>query len=386
MRLFLLFLLLPGLLPLGLSVRSASGTNVRISVTNGAGSGEFPAGETVYLLAAPNPDGKVFDRWIGDVEGLDDPSAAQTTLKLPDRDLALTATYKDAPAWTPKLETIENRRVFSFFPTDAVGVILFFHGSGGSAAAWIDARQGAENRLFLDDAVAQGFGIVVTESADRVNRQWSPRPPDSNPDIRFVNLILEMLRKRGDLTKATPVFGVGMSNGGGFVSRVSAVLGFQGQAIYCASGVNAYMARTTVPTIWCVARNDENVDNNKDAEANFQQLASREVAAEFLVSEPSPVYPSRFQRIPGITTENALDIHDRLKAGGFLNDGDFLIEDPARSDWEHVLEPYRRAQGAIDDQLSVCYARHKFFSTYNSRVLRFFGARITPPANSLEIK
>ncbi len=68
-----------------------------LSVASGTGSGSYKAGTWVSITAEAAPSGKVFDRWASSGGGtFEDASNASTTFTMPDHDVTLTATYKDA--------------------------------------------------------------------------------------------------------------------------------------------------------------------------------------------------------------------------------------------------------------------------------------------------
>ena len=66
-----------------------------LTVINGTGSGNYPAGESVNITAGAPPAGQVFDRWTGDLEGILDVDDPSTTLSMPAANATLIATYKD---------------------------------------------------------------------------------------------------------------------------------------------------------------------------------------------------------------------------------------------------------------------------------------------------
>jgi len=69
-----------------------------VTVTDGRGSGSFTPGTTVRVTAAAAPAGKVFDKWVvTDGVDLDDVNAVSTTFVMPGKDVAVAASYKDAP-------------------------------------------------------------------------------------------------------------------------------------------------------------------------------------------------------------------------------------------------------------------------------------------------
>lgn len=68
---------------------------VILSVTHGTGSGTYAAGAVVEISANAAPEGKIFDKWTGDVAHIANVNAANTTVTMPASDISLTATYKN---------------------------------------------------------------------------------------------------------------------------------------------------------------------------------------------------------------------------------------------------------------------------------------------------
>jgi len=65
-----------------------------LTVTNGAGSGDYDEGEVVGISANPPASGKAFAMWIGDTLYVDDTNAPSTTVTMPASDISVTATYR----------------------------------------------------------------------------------------------------------------------------------------------------------------------------------------------------------------------------------------------------------------------------------------------------
>jgi sulfatase modifying factor 1 len=76
---------------------SAPATRYALNVQSGSGDGSFIAGTVITIRAATAPSGKVFDKWTGDTGLLASVTAATTTLTMPARKVAVTATYRIIP-------------------------------------------------------------------------------------------------------------------------------------------------------------------------------------------------------------------------------------------------------------------------------------------------
>lgn len=86
-----------------LSVHAVFAVNqFTLTVGNGTGSGSYQSGTRVSIAASPAPEGKLFDKWTGDVSGIEDVTGARTRLTMPKSDVTVSATYKAKPPATPR--------------------------------------------------------------------------------------------------------------------------------------------------------------------------------------------------------------------------------------------------------------------------------------------
>lgn len=68
-----------------------------LGVSNGIGTGYYLYGQVVEITAFPPEEGKLFDRWTGDTAFVDLRHESPTQFFMPNRDITLVATYRDAP-------------------------------------------------------------------------------------------------------------------------------------------------------------------------------------------------------------------------------------------------------------------------------------------------
>lgn len=66
-----------------------------LAVNSGNGSGNYGEGAKVNISANEPPEGKIFDQWTGDVDGLLNVYSANTNITMPAGDVTITATYVD---------------------------------------------------------------------------------------------------------------------------------------------------------------------------------------------------------------------------------------------------------------------------------------------------
>jgi PA14 domain/Chitobiase/beta-hexosaminidase C-terminal domain/Divergent InlB B-repeat domain/FlgD Ig-like domain len=77
------------------TITAIYGAGSTLTVNNGSGSGSYPVGTTVNVIANAPPAGQAFASWTGDTVILadEDPFRASTTAVIPSLDVAITATY-----------------------------------------------------------------------------------------------------------------------------------------------------------------------------------------------------------------------------------------------------------------------------------------------------
>jgi len=195
-----------------------SGLSFSLLVNSGAGSGNYKAGDTVYAFSNPPSSTQVFDKWTGDISALANPNEWRTTLKMPASNVSITATYKPVANITFTNVIINGSQVYYYIPATYRGIVMPFHGTGGSASNWATDR--AENVNFCRYAAANGYAVVITESTDRVNKIWS-LSASGNVDIANINIILQSLQTSDVIAAGKPIYGLGMSDGSAFYSLIT---------------------------------------------------------------------------------------------------------------------------------------------------------------------
>lgn len=373
-----LLLLLTALIP------TLTSAQTNITITGGSTVPVRVRERRANIWADPDPTNMVFDRWTGDTTLVEDIYSASSFVNPRSKNISLTATYKAAPTWSLTEETINGVDVLYYIPQNPVGIIFRFHGSGGSAQSTLSS---VESRLFSNDAVAAGYGIIALDSSDRATGDWSFLPPPNNPDLNNVQAVITNFRQRGIISQADPIVAQGTSRGGVFSSMAAYYMNFQADAIYIAYAVDAVVQLTPVPTIFCVAANDDQElvgpTGNQRAHDQAIALQNRGVLSSFNLHQASPVYPERFWRVANLTKNDSHNIYNALKAGGYLDGRDYLIDNPRNSNWQSVIPAqYQLYISGLGTVLGAAYANHGFFSDYDSRVLQFYATALSASKRS----
>lgn len=273
----------------------------------------------------------------------------------------------------PITTEINGLQVVYHFPLSCKGVIYLYHGSGGSAMNWFTKTEGA---IFIQMASQSGYATVASESHDRVDKKWNPLPPhgDSNLDLLQMKAVKKYLIDRGLISSNVREFGVGMSNGGGFVSLAGHILGYRAVGIYCASGYDLLYKQPEykMPVIFNYAENDTIVSPSKIEKA-IQYLKSKKILLQENLKKSEPLLPHRFSRIQGISIKQSREIFQAFQNNGYLDTHGYLIQNPRDSGWQAIVpDAYKNHQNSIQEQLLVVYAEHQFMSDFTQKTLSFF--------------
>jgi hypothetical protein len=370
-----------------------------LAVTNGYGSGNYTAGDTVHVWCEAIPEDAVFARWSGDIATVADVEEWHTTLIMPGRNATLTANFRTIAPFTiqyEKIQAVNNlKNVYYYFPPKPKGVIFLAHGTSGKAEYWINFY---EHYQFTKDAIADSFAVIFTEAEEVTlnadlngdgKLRWSSGPLDSTANIDIANIIalIDTFVARGRMTRSTPRFAVGISNGAFFSFSLATFLRFNGVTGYCGGGNNMLFRISTTPTQWCMAKYDQNEDvgpaGNAQALENYNTLVRRGIAAQYFLLDRSPCYPERFGRSGSISLPISRALFNEFRNNGVLDANDyFLISNlsliervksaPAQFPVFVSLNESQRL--FVLSQVDVTYADHSFYSDYNRKTLSFFNS------------
>jgi hypothetical protein len=344
-----------------------------ITVQNGAGNGEFNADDSVFVWSNPPAGNQVFDKWTGDVSTLANANEWKTKLKVPAANIALTATYKTVTNFTLVQETINGSRVYYYVPAGYKGIVLAFHGKGGNASVWAGGSVDYTN--FIRYAVGNDYAVLITESKDRINREWDNTVTNTNVDVLNIDAILGNLHQRSILDSSKSKYAIGMSQGAGFASLISFGRKYKAAALYCLKGIDTIASITKVPIIWNMAPNDVTQEPTRIADAllNYSKLVARNIPASFNFNTPSPMVAKLFE-FTTISATDATGIIANLKATGWLDEKGNVLRNPrADGSWIAAMgTAYSSAKGEVEDIIYVCYGEHKFYMDANYKTTQFF--------------
>lgn len=163
------------------------------------------------------------------------------------------------------------------------GMIICFHGSGGSALGWI---LDYEKMKYLRDMKQKGYSFICPTSRNRRTQQWNPEMIRHNNDVANVENILDALK----IGKHVPLILVGHSNGGAMVTRFAVVSRKRGHQVRAAhisnsSGVSQIIQARLydIPTVFTYSKCDPVVNYRRVIQNIILLRRQRTAAVSFLL-------------------------------------------------------------------------------------------------------
>ena len=158
--------------------------------------------------------------------------------------------------------------------------------------------------------------------------------------------------------------------------RIAAVLGWKAVVNYVSQGdPDAFMMASTTPTAFYMRSHDtQPLVSWQDALRYSTSMQARGIASEFVLWGRSPLYATKFARIPGVDAAASAVIYNAVNAAGLLDASGYLLSDPTLNPapWQAAIPAayvqFRQPIGALLDD---AWAEHGFFSDMNSRAIAF---------------
>ena len=368
----------------------------------------YHVGDTVNVWSVAYDTTQTYNYWSGDSVFLAGAHEWHTTLVMPAQNVNLTANIKAMPAYAIHYEQIRGlnnlKNVYSYFPSAMKGVLYLFHGTGGAASNWVTKP---EYRSFIDAAIADTFGFIITEAEEvtldsDVNGdgkiRWFSSPLDSitNVDLANLRIITDSFVSRGNMTHSTNRYAMGMSDGGEFSTIVTYYYHYTTGVSYCAPGSNLLFEHLNAPFAFRMALYDDNPQvgpaGNYAAFQNDSILQSRGICNSYLIHNRQPVYPQRFARVPGVSVSTSTTIYNELVAAGEIDVNGYAIEDSLITQnvaahpslYPALVVLPGLTQLGVSNEIAASNAEHMFYSDWNYASLQFMehlcSYATTPPA------
>ncbi len=297
----------------------------------------------------------------------------------------------NAPATQLEKEEISSRQTLRYLPANPRGIIFLFHGSGGSESF---ATNSTTQRV-LERFVSAGYGYASSASLQRTDpKRWNLTSPDptENPDIAYMLDLHKHLIATGQIKSDTPVFTMGMSNGGGMANLFGLAAKLQGLPVMAvADYMGPFPASmfpivkrgvAPAPTFVVVAEHDGLV-NSANVLAAADGMRGAGSTVESHMAREVALTPVDFTSIEGVDPKASSAIFAALVKNQVINaKGERLLltdkDTITRGDATDILRelPAGKDRRAILRVLLAVWAGHMMRSDYAEQQFAFFEAAL----------
>ncbi|MFN7116063.1 MAG: T9SS type A sorting domain-containing protein [Saprospiraceae bacterium] len=371
-----------------------------LTVENGYGDGLYKAGDTVHIWSQEWSAASTFSHWSGDTTFLFMPDEWRTQVIMPARNITVKANIQVLPTGTANYFNFNQIRgkniikpVYYYFPANGntEAVVWLWHGTGGNAQNWI--WKNFQMRQFCNYLVANNFAIIVTESDEStLNRDMTgdgyirydySADTINNADVANVRAIRDTFINRGFMSRATPQVAVGFSAGGAFSVTIATFLNWKAAITHNNQG-SGYARITSVPVAFSMTQRDAHPDvgmeGNQEAFENYQFFLNKNQCTAFYLVRPSPIYPQRFKRIPGISEVKSNAIYNELVANNCVAPNNYLTKAPAEIEqlvianpqkWVNVVTLSDTLRDFVLNEIEVTWSSHAFSHDFMAKDVKF---------------
>ncbi len=374
----------------------------KIFVGNGyTERGTANAGDTVHIWSQEWGTGRTFNGWSGDTAALERPNEWHTRVIMPARDVTVIANFRNLPTGSAnpfKFEQIQGallkKPVYSYFPAGGSPrlVVWLWHGTGSGAGNWI--WRNFEMRQFCNYLIANDIALIITESDEstlnidldgdgEIRYDWTP-DTTTNRDLWNVRAIRDTFLRRGKISWATPMAAAGFSAGGVFSAFSTGLMHWQSAVSHNGPGDPTNAAFINIPALFSMCQNDDHPAvgpvGNQATSVLVQTLRSQGKCAQYHLLRPSPLYPQRFRRIPGIYAAKSAALFNELDLNGCLDAKRYLTKSPNQitaqiaaepAKWPTLLSFNDTLRQWIKDELAVNYTSHHLHTDIMAADLAF---------------
>lgn len=290
-----------------------------------------------------------------------------------------------------KMEMLAGRRTIRHLPAKPRGVIYVLHGSGGSEMF----ATRLHTKRVLRGLIARGYGYVSPPSLQREPpTRWAMTSADPavSPDIAYMLDLHRALIAAGEIKVTTPVFTMGMSNGGGFANLWGAAAKVQGLPVRAIADYMGPVPQAVAPVmpdlgkfppLFAVLGTNDGLVHAANVEPVIRRIAAAGAKVELHIVTEQRVTAETFRDIPGLTAADRASVVEALvgrgvidKAGARLVFKDRpLIDRPEIAQLNTMMPPGDNGR-AVAAELLIAWGSHQMRSDFADAQLAFFEAAL----------
>ena len=261
--------------------------------------------------------------------------------------------------------------VRQYIPPEPKGLVFVYHGSSGD----IGFVNKIETVATLNALIVAGIGFVATESDDRTTEKWdvSTSSLEDNADLTRLDGLYQNVMDTTEISKVTPIFALGFSNGGVFSGVFGLAALDQGwpiAAVFPHMSGCASCFGSPIPTAFVEALNDPRFG----VEEVVSEHLDRGIPAKHFLVPEQLVHPLYFTKNPTVTDGRSQNAYDDLVALQLIDpDGHRTVPTEDAEQWTEWYANNGTVFGASfrAEELKVAWALHRMNAFYALEVRDF---------------
>lgn len=262
-------------------------------------------------------------------------------------------------------------------PDSPKAILFLAHGCNGRAANFWDKSPNCPNcvglpeeRLIVLHALARKFAVLAISSKGVC---WS-----LGEERWIVKNMIKWWISKQKLEKL-PIFALGASSGGYFVSVLATELQFRGIALMIAEGVYSHLDITKdyPSTLFVHMPKDET--RKRKIEKYLVVMREKGIDVAEVKCMEFPLTPQFFaNRIPGLDLTLSVKLFNVFRDKGFIDKNGYMRDDGRAIPWKTAVEerniflPDKSLVNQIQEEMNVAFAYHEMTSLQSQQILDWF--------------
>ncbi|XP_057763744.1 uncharacterized protein LOC130985018 [Salvia miltiorrhiza] len=257
------------------------------------------------------------------------------------------------------------------------GILFLAHGCSGRAANFWDKSPKClhcvglpEERLIVLHALARGFAVFAISSKGVC---WS-----LGEERLIVRSMIRWWISEQKMEKL-PVYAMGASSGGYFVSALAAEFHFRAIALMIAEGVFSHLDITKKYPATLFVHMPKDEKRSRKIEKYLVVMREKGIDVAEVKCVEFPLTPQFFaNRIPGLSPNLSVKLFDVFQDKGFIDENGYMRDDGRVIPWKTAIEerniflPKKALVNHIQEEMNLAFAYHEMTSLQSQEILDWF--------------
>lgn len=301
---------------------------------------------------------------------------------MPDLDSQKWNSFDSLVRLNPSVELRNETDLIWQIPDSPKAILFLAHGCSGRAANFWDKSPNCPNcvglpeeRLIVLGALARNFAVLAISSKRAC---WS-----LGEERWLVKSMIQRWISEQKLDEL-PIFAMGASSGGYFVSALAAEFQFKGIALMIAEGVYSHLdiTKNYPATLFVHMPKDEK--RKRKIEKYLVMMRGKGIDVAEVKCVEFPLTPEFFaNRIPGLSPTLSAKLFTVFQDKGFIDENGYMRDDGRAIPWKTAIEerniflPDKSLVNHIQEEMNLAFAYHEMTSLQSQEILHWFESHMS---------